>query len=139
MARRPRTVSDDDRTGPVPEGAGPPKGTEVSRRAKSLLRAAARAAEDEHLDAEQMHEAMKLTRRQVKVLDAIASGLPVRGARDVMAAIRAKLDFSMAKPAMAMDVRAATIELVDCYPPGLYAPVETLTLPPSVEEEGEEP
>jgi hypothetical protein len=130
MATNPRKIADDDGIGPPPKGASPPKGTEVSRRARAALR------ENERLTAEEMSEVCRLTRRQARVLDAIAAGLPVKGAREVLTAIRTKLEFSIARPTSSMDHRLVSMTLVDPYSAGalVAAGVEPLLLPPAEDD-----
>jgi hypothetical protein len=81
-------------------------GTTSARRAKAAIREVERL-----LTSEEMTAGMHLSRAQMHALDCIASGLPVRDARNTLAAIRTKLDFALARPELTVGHRVA-IQLV---------------------------
>jgi hypothetical protein len=108
MARK-RTVPPEDTLHPR-EGEAPPSTGYLARRAKAALR----ADESRRLSHDEVRERMAFTEEQLRVLDAIAAGLPVRAAREVIAALRLKADFLLSKPAAAVDHRVG-IAVVDPY------------------------
>jgi hypothetical protein len=104
---RKRTVQPEDS---LTEPSAKP-GTYVARRAKAALR----ADESRRLSKEETAEAMGYTEKHIETLDAIASGLPVRNAREVIAALRLKADFLMPKPSTSIDHRVAVLVVKDPY------------------------
>lgn len=106
---RPRTVKPGE-TEKRRAGDPPPEpGTYQARRAKGMLRA------QERLTAEEMADGMRFTRAQLRVLDAIAAGLPVKGAREAMAALSLKATFAIQKPSTNIDHRVVSYTLVNPY------------------------
>jgi len=109
MARK-RTVPTEDTLHPREGEAGPEPGTYLARRAKAALR----ADESRRLSADETRERMSFTEEQLRILDCIAAGLPVRAAREAIAALRLKADFLLSKPALLADHRLG-IAVVDPY------------------------
>jgi hypothetical protein len=88
-------------------GDAPPKpGTYIARRAKAALRA---IESKQRLTPEETREAMRFLPEHIAVLDAIAAGLPVRGAREAVAAMRLRAEFLLSKPAAAVDARVGIV------------------------------
>lgn len=95
---------------------------------------------------------MAFTEEQLRILDCIAAGLPVRAAREAIAALRLKADFLLSKPPALLDNRVA-IQVVSPYAeepaPALPAAAATVgalpdgqlpaedDAPPFEDEEGE--
>jgi hypothetical protein len=120
---RPRTVKPEDSLHQL-DGAPKPATGYLARRAKAALR----ADESRRLSREEAADAMRFTEEQLRVLDAIAAGLPVRGAREVIAAMRLKAEFLMPKPAGAIDHRVGVLLVQDPY--ACDASIEPTPLPP---------
>jgi hypothetical protein len=84
---------------------------------------------------------MQFTEQQLAVLDAIAAGLPVRNAREVVAALRLKSDMLLAKPTSAVDHRVGVILVQNPYATededlkALAAPVVAAALPSAEESQ----
>jgi hypothetical protein len=57
---------------------------------------------------------MAFTEDQLRTLDCVAAGLPVRNAREAIAAMRLKADFLLSKPVSAVDHRV-DISVVNPY------------------------
>jgi hypothetical protein len=82
----------------------------LARRAKAALR----ADESARLGPDQTRERMAFTEEQLRTLDCIAAGLPVRNAREAIAAMRLKADFLLSKPVTAVDHHIG-IAVIDPY------------------------
>jgi|SRR6267142_2629937 len=90
------------------DGEDPPlePSSYIARRAKAALR---------RLSNEETIEAMRYTPAQLEILDAIASGLPVRNAREAVAALRLKAEFLLSKPTSAIDHRVGILVVENPY------------------------
>jgi hypothetical protein len=108
---RPRKVKPEDSLHQLDGASEPEPGTYVARRAKAALR----ADESRRLGVDETRERMAFTEEQLRILDCIAAGLPVRAAREAIAALRLKADFLLSKPAAAVDHRVG-IAVVNPYP-----------------------
>jgi hypothetical protein len=135
---RPRTVKAGETEKKRAGDAPPEPGTYRARRAKGMLRA------QERLSPEEMADGMRFTRGQLKVLDAIAAGLPVKGAREAMSALRLKADMTLQRPtaSVAVDHRLVTYQIVsDPYaddPADALPPAALLAaLPPAPADDDE--
>jgi hypothetical protein len=116
------------------EGAPPPNaGTYLARRAKAALRG---NEERQRLSPEETRAQMGFTEDQIAVLDAIAAGLPVRGAREAVAAMRLKADFLLTKPATILDSRVGicVINPYSCEPEDLKNALSASVAVPSLPE-----
>src|ERR1700674_3459369 len=98
---RKRKVPPEDSLHQLDGAPKPEPGTYLARRAKSALR----ADESRRLSHDETRERMAFTEEQLRILDCIAAGLPVRAAREAIAALRLKADFLLSKPAAVVDHR----------------------------------
>jgi hypothetical protein len=133
---RPRKVKPEESLKQL-DGAAKPQGTHLARRARAALR----ADESVRLSVEETRERMAFSSEQLRILDCIAAGLPVRAAREAIAALRLKADYLLQKPAV--DHRVGVIQIISPYgedpqgPPALPAVGDVVVALP--EEDGEEP
>ncbi len=125
---RPRKVKPEESLTQL-EGASKPEGTHLARRAKAALRA---LDDSRRLDADETRERMKFSEEQMRVLDCVAAGIPVRAAREAISALRLKADFLLSRPAAAVDHRIG-IAVVNPYAeekPALSVAVGAVAAPP---------
>jgi hypothetical protein len=120
---RPRKLPPEDSLRQL-DGQPPPEpGTYPARRARAGIR------EMRRLTATEAGERLtSFSSEQMDVLDRIAAGERVPGAREVIAAARLKVEFAMARPTQSVDVRQVTYQLVK----DPYAESKPLSLPPAV-------
>lgn len=122
MART-RTVPAEDALHPR-EGEPRPATGYLARRAKAALR----ADESRRLNHDETRERMAFTEEQLRMLDCIAAGLPVRAAREAIAALRLKAEFLLSRPSSAVDVRMG-VQVIDPYSEPPAAAVAVAALP----------
>lgn len=111
---RPRTVPAEESLRHRP-GDPPPTGTHVQRRAKAAIREQERQHKllAEQVGDEELASLMRPDREVLAALRKVAKGkFKGKDARNVIAAARLMVEFSVAKPAADVNVRAATILVV---------------------------
>ena len=94
------------------------------RRARKLLR---------QLSSEEVRERVHLLEGHLRTLQAIGLGRPVKNAKLALDAIALMMAYSQPKPAQQLDVRQATIQVVDPYsaPTPALPPGPVGLLPPA--------
>ncbi len=134
MSTRPRKVDPAESLRQL-DGAPKPSVPYAARRARAALRENAR-----RLSMEETRAVMAFTPEQIRVLDAIAAGLPVRNAREAVAAMRLKAEFLLPKPTTTVDHHVG-IAVVDPYAEAaaLAVSAEVVKALPEGQAAGEEP